>query len=95
MACFKIIGNKSPSYFRLTVFVKLLYNGIRIKMNDIHAHEHIIKRRGISSYKRELAPETGMSSSGEDVLDMRIMKLVFVSMIAVVAYGLSWLVFTL
>lgn len=64
-------------------------------MNDIHAHEHIIKRRGITAYKRELAPDTGMTGSEDEVLDMRLMKLVFVSMIAVVAYGLSWFVFTL
>lgn len=64
-------------------------------MNDIHAHENIIKRRRITAYERELAPETGVSDTGEEVLDMRLMKLVFVSMIAVVAYGLSWLVFTL
>lgn len=64
-------------------------------MTDTQTHGHIIKRRGVSAYKRELAPGTGMSEETEEVLDMRMMKLVFVGMIAVVAYGLSWFVFAL
>ncbi|AKA47769.1 hypothetical protein IX51_00230 [uncultured archaeon] len=64
-------------------------------MNDIHAHEHIIKRRGIAAYRKELTPETGMGEVQEEVLDVKLVKLLFISMAAVVAFGISMVLFPL
>ncbi len=64
-------------------------------MNDIHAHEHIIKRRGYSTYRKEVTSETGMGQARDEVLDVKLVKLLFISMAAVVAFAASMFLFPL
>lgn len=62
-------------------------------MDEIHAHKHVIKGRGVTTYKKEVTPETAMGETYNEVLDIKLVKLVFVAMAAVVAFGISMLLF--
>ncbi len=64
-----------------------------IKMSEIHRHEGITKRRHISAYRHDLGEVT--RETGEEVFDVRLLKLMFVGMAAAVAFGLSILAVTL
>lgn len=65
-----------------------------IKMSEVHRHEGITRKRNITSYSNEI--NLGKEKDqAEEVFDVRALKLVFVSMAAAVAFGLSILLVTL
>lgn len=64
-------------------------------MNDMHIHDHIVRRKGYESYRKEVVEETGIGQVTEDVLDIRLVKLLFVSTAAAVVFGISMLLFPL
>ncbi len=65
-----------------------------ITMSEIGRHERIYRRgHNITSYKKELG-ETSAVAEQEESLDTNLLKLVFVSMVAAVAFGLSILAVT-
>lgn len=64
-------------------------------MNDTQVHKHIVGRKGYESYKKEIVEEVGVGQATEDVVDVKLVKLLFVSMAAVVAFAASMLMFPL